>query len=117
MVEDLLAARGIIVSPQAVRLWAEKFGRHFAKDIRRRSSAQLGDTWHLDEAVISIRGEKHSGCGAPLTRTDLFWRCWCKVAEMPKAANRLMRKLLKSQGRAPRVMITDKLRSYDAAKL
>ncbi|MBB3454317.1 hypothetical protein FHT86_002616 [Rhizobium sp. BK313] len=27
-----------------------------------------------------------------------------------------MRKLLKGQGRAPRVMITDKLRSYDAAK-
>jgi transposase-like protein len=27
-----------------------------------------------------------------------------------------MRKLLKSQGRAPHVMITDKLRSYDAAK-
>ena len=33
-----------------------------------------------------------------------------------KAARRLMRKLLKTQGRTPRVMITDKLRSYDAAK-
>lgn len=33
-----------------------------------------------------------------------------------KAARRLMRKLLKAQGRSPRVMITDKLRSYDAAK-
>ena len=33
-----------------------------------------------------------------------------------KAAERLMRKLLKGQGRAPRVMVTDKLRSYDAAK-
>ncbi len=33
-----------------------------------------------------------------------------------KAAKRLMRKLLKSQGRAPRVMITDKLRSYGTAK-
>jgi hypothetical protein len=30
MVEDLLAARGIIVSHQTVRLWAEKFGRTFA---------------------------------------------------------------------------------------
>ena len=30
MVEDILAARGIIVSHQTVRLWAEKFGRHFA---------------------------------------------------------------------------------------
>ena len=33
-----------------------------------------------------------------------------------KAAQRLMRKLLKSQGRSPRVMVTDKLRSYSAAK-
>jgi len=32
------------------------------------------------------------------------------------AAKRLMRKLLKGQGGAPQVMITDKLRSYDAAK-
>jgi putative transposase len=33
-----------------------------------------------------------------------------------KAARRLMRKLLKAQSHAPRVIITDKLRSYDAAK-
>ena len=33
-----------------------------------------------------------------------------------KAAKRLLRKLLKKQGRAPRVMITDKLASYGAAK-
>jgi putative transposase len=33
-----------------------------------------------------------------------------------KAARRLLRKLLKKQGRAPRVMITDKRRSYGAAK-
>ena len=59
MVEDLLAARGIIVSHQTVRLWAEKFGRTFANEIRRRSSGRLGDKWHLDEAVVSIRGKKH----------------------------------------------------------
>jgi len=33
-----------------------------------------------------------------------------------RAAKRLMRKLLKGQGSAPRVMITDRLRSYDAAR-
>jgi putative transposase len=33
-----------------------------------------------------------------------------------KAAKRLMRKLFKSQGRTPSVMITDELRSYAAAK-
>lgn len=42
MVEDMLTARGIIVSYQAIHLWAEKFGRHFAKDIRRRSAGRIG---------------------------------------------------------------------------
>ncbi len=59
MVEDMLAARGITVSHQTVRLWAEKFGRTFAKEIRCRSSGRLGDKWHLDEAAVSIRGKKH----------------------------------------------------------
>lgn len=55
----MLAARGIIVSHRTVKLWAEKFGRTFANDIRRRSSGPLGDKWHFDEAVTSIQGEKH----------------------------------------------------------
>ena len=115
MVEDMLAARGIIVSHQTIRLWAEKFGRTFANQIRQRSRGRLGDKWHLDEVVISIRGKKH-----------WLWRAVDQdgfVLEVPvqsrrdaKAAKRLMRKLLKGQGRSPRVMITDKLRSYAAAK-
>ena len=36
MVEELLAARGIILSPKTVRPWAGKFGRQFANQIRRR---------------------------------------------------------------------------------
>ena len=59
MVEDILAARGIIVSHQTVRLWAEKFGRQFANDIRRRSAGRLGGKWYLDEVVITIGGKKH----------------------------------------------------------
>lgn len=34
-VENLLAARGVIVSREAVRLWVNRFGRHFADCIRR----------------------------------------------------------------------------------
>ena len=59
MVKDMLAARAIIVSYQTIRLRAEKFGRTFANQIRQRSRGQLGDKWHLDEAVMSIRGKKH----------------------------------------------------------
>ena len=33
MGEDMLAARGIIVSHQTIQLWAEKFGRTFAHKI------------------------------------------------------------------------------------
>jgi putative transposase len=36
MVEELLAARGIIVSHETVRQWTRKFGRQFAKPTRRR---------------------------------------------------------------------------------
>src|SRR4051812_24614856 len=36
MVEEMLAARGIIVSHESVRQWAMKFGQAFANRIRRR---------------------------------------------------------------------------------
>ncbi|BCH62459.1 IS6 family transposase (plasmid) [Agrobacterium vitis] len=115
MVEDLLAARGIIVSHQTVRLWAEKFGRHFAKDIRKRSAGKLGDKWHLDEVGITIGGKKHWLWRA-VDQDGFVLDVLVQSRRNAKAAKRLMRKLLKAQGRAPRVMITDKLRSYGAAK-
>ncbi|HZN68762.1 MAG TPA: IS6 family transposase, partial [Tepidisphaeraceae bacterium] len=58
MVEELLAARGIIVSHESVRQWARKFGQGFANRIRRRLPG-AGDKWHLDEVVIMIAGVKH----------------------------------------------------------
>lgn len=115
MVEDVLAARGIIVSHQTVRLWAEKFGRHFANDIRRRSAGRLGDKWHLDEVVITIAGKKHWLWRA-VDQEGFVLDVLVQSRRNAEAAKRLMRKLLKGQGRSPRVMITDKLRSYNAAK-
>ena len=53
MVEELLAARGIIVSHETVRQWARKFGQQFANQIRRRLP-RVGDKWHLDEVVLKI---------------------------------------------------------------
>jgi len=86
IVEDMLAARGIIVSHQTVRLWADEFGRHFANDIRRRSRGRLGNKWHLDEAIISIQGKKHLLWRA-VDQDGLFWRCWCKAAAIPRRTN------------------------------
>ncbi len=115
MVEDLLAERGVIVSHQTVRLWVEKFGRHFANDIRRRSAGRLSDKWYLDEVVIYIGGEKHWLWRA-VDQDRFVLDVLVQSRRNAKAAKRLMRKLLKGQGHAPSVMITDKLRFYGAAK-
>lgn len=115
MVEDLLAERGVIVSHQTVRAWAEKFGRDFAKTIRRRSAGRLGDKWHLDEVVISIRGEKHWLWRA-VDQEGFVLDVLVQARRDRQAALRLMRKLLSRQSHPPRVLITDKLRSYSAAK-
>src|SRR5262249_51556863 len=114
MVEELLAARGIIVSHETVRQWARKFGQQFANQIRRRLP-RVGDKWHLDEVVLQIAGVKH-----------VLWRAVDQAGVVldglvqrrrnKQAAKRLLRKLLKRQMRPPRVMITDKLASYGAAK-
>src|SRR3954454_9038314 len=113
MVEEMLAARGIEVSHETVRQWALKFGQSFADQIRRLPAP--GDKWHLDEVVISIAGRKHwlwRAVDQHGTVLDIL----VQGRRNAKAAKRLLRKLLKKQGIAPRVMITDKLASYGAAK-
>jgi len=115
MVEDMLAARGVIVCQQSARLFAEKFGRHFANDIRKRSADRLDDKWHLDEVVITLTGKKHWLWRA-VEEDSIVLDVLVQSRRNAKAAKRLIRKLLKGQGRSPRAMITDKLRSYGAAK-
>jgi putative transposase len=114
MVEEMLAARGVLVSHETVRQWALKFGQSFATQIRRRLSAP-GDKWHLDEVVISIDGRKHWLWRA-VDQHGTVLDVLVQSRRDAKAAKRLLRKLLKKQGIAPRVMITDKLASYGAAK-
>jgi putative transposase len=114
MVEEMLAARGIAVSHETVRQWALKFGQSLAKQIRRRLPAP-GDKWHLDEVVISIGGKKHWLWRA-VDQHGAVLAILVQSRRNAKAAKRLLRKLLKKQGVAPRVMITDKLASYAAAK-
>ncbi len=114
MVEEMLAARGIEVSHETVRQWAMKFGQGFANQIRRRIPA-IGDKWHLDEVVISIAGKKHWLWRA-VEQHGAVLDILVQSRRDTNAAKRLLRKLLKKQGAAPRVMITDKLASYAAAK-
>lgn len=114
MVEEMLAARGIIVSHESVRQWTRKFGQAFANQIRCRLPS-AGDKWHLDEVVIMIGGVKHWLWRA-VDQTGIVLDVLVQKRRDKQVAKRLSRKLLKRPCRAPRVMITDKLASYSAAK-
>src|SRR4051812_30799315 len=114
MVEEMLAARSIIVSHETIRQWALKFGHGFANQIRRRLP-RAGNKWHLDEVAIKIAGKKHWLWRA-VDQDGLVLDILVQSRRDKRAAKRLLRKLLKRQCRPPRVLITDKLASYGAAK-
>ena len=114
MVEEMLAARGICVTYETVRQWAKKFGQAFSDQIRQRAPAR-GDKWHMDEVVVSIGGEQHWLWRA-VDQDGFVLDVVVQRRRDSCAAQRLMRKLLKSAITPPRVMITDKLRSYGAAR-
>jgi putative transposase len=115
MVEEMLAARGICVTYETVRQWGKKFGKAFSDQIRQRAPGR-GDKWHMDEVVISIAGEPHWLWRA-VDQNGFVLDVLVQRRRDSRAAQRLMRKLLKSAGAPPRVMITDKLRSYCAARV
>ena len=114
MVEEMLAARGICVTYETVRQWAAKFGETIADQIRQRAPAR-GDKWHLDEVVISIAGEPYWLWRA-VDQNGFVLDVLVQRRRDSHAAHRLMTKLLKAVSAPPRVMITDKLRSYAAAR-
>ena len=57
-VEEIMAARGVLVSYETVRRWCDKFGKRYADGLRRRR-AQTGDKWHLAEVFLKINGITH----------------------------------------------------------
>ena len=111
--EDLLAQRGVTVTYETIRQWCQRFGPVYARRLRRRRG-RLGDTWYLDEVFVTIQG-----------RHQYLWRAVDEDGDVldilvqshrnRRAAVRFFRKLLKTQGRIPRRLITDQLRSYAAA--
>jgi putative transposase len=113
-VEELMVERGVPLSHEAVRYWCRKFGQAYANALRRRRP-RPGDKWHLDEVFLTINKKRHylwravDQDGAVLD--ILVQRRRNKVA-----AKKFFRKLLKGLTCMPRVMVTDKLQSYAAAK-
>lgn len=114
-VEDLSAECGINVSFKTVSELAAKFGMKFAHQLRRRSRGHFIDKWQLDEMVVTIKGNMYWLWRA-VEANGYILDTRLQSRRNKAAALRLMRKLLKGQGTAPRVMVTDKLRSYSAAK-
>src|SRR3954451_17873547 len=112
-VEDLLAERGITVSYEAIRIWCQKFGPGYARNLKRRHG-RLGDSWYLDEVFMRINGQQ-----------QYLWRAVDQDGDVidiliqprrdQRAAERFYRRLLRGQGKEPLQIITDKLRSYSAA--
>jgi putative transposase len=112
-VEELLAERGIDVTYETIRCWADKFGPAIAANIRR-GRPRAGCVWHLDEMVVRIGGKRM-----------FMWRAVDQEGEVldvlvqkrrnKAAALKLLRKLLKKHGFIPDEIVTDGLGSYGAA--
>ena len=115
-VEDLLHERGIDICHETVRFWWNRFGPVFAAEIRkRRVHHRLFSCWrwHLDEVFVRISGETH-----------YLWRAVDHEGEVlevfatkrrdRKAALEFLKRAMKRYGR-PKVIVTDRLRSYRAA--
>src|SRR6267378_1554804 len=113
-VEELLAQRGIVVTYETVRQWCLKFGQTYANELRRRRP-HCGDKWHLDEVFLTIRGERHYLWRA-VDQDGNVLDILVQSRRNTKAAKKFFRKLLKGLRYVPRVIITDKLKSYSAAK-
>ncbi len=113
-VEELLAQRGNSVSYETIRQWSQKFGQTYANQLRCRR-ARPGDKWFLDEVFLKINGKTH-----------YLWRAVDQEGNVldilvqsrrnKAAAKKFFRRLLKGCEYVPRVIVTDKLASYGAAK-
>ena len=113
-VEELLAERGVLVTYETVRHWCQKFGQTYANELRRRRP-RTGDKWHLDEVFVSINGEQHYLWRA-VDQDGTVLDILVQSRRDKAAARKFFRRLLKDLAYVPRVVITDKLASYGAAK-
>src|SRR4029450_4317315 len=74
-----------------------------------------GYKWNLDEVFLTINGERHD-LGRAVDQDDNVLDILGQRRRNKHAAKRFFRKLLKGLPYVPRVVITDKLQSYGAAK-
>ena len=105
----MLLERGISVSYETIRRWALKFGTDYARRLKRKAPAPR-DVWRLDEVVISINGERRYLWRA----VDQDERVLDEVVQIhrdTRAAQRLLTRLLRTQGCPPKWIITASART------
>lgn len=116
-VEDLLHERGIDICHETVRYWWNRFGPLFAAKTRRRRGSRMRAysnwQWHLDEVFVKINGATHYLWRAVDHEGEVLESYVTKRRDR-KAALKFLRKSMKRYGQ-PRIIVTDKLRSYGAA--
>jgi len=112
-IEEILFSRPVNVTYESVRQWCQGFGSAYAKRIRA-GHWRSGDTWHLDGVFIRINGKQCYRWRAVDQNGEVL-DILDQTRRNARAARRCFRKLLKSSGIAPRVVVTDKLGSYGAA--
>ncbi|GAA2564101.1 IS6 family transposase [Streptomyces fimbriatus] len=113
-VGELMLERGVVVSHEAVRRCCVTFGPVCARELRRRRP-RPGDKWHLDEVFIKINGEQKYLWRA-VDQDGVVLDILVQNRRATAAARRFLRRLLKNTGAVPRVAVTDRLRSYGAAR-
>ena len=113
-IEELLAARGIIVTYETIRQWCKKYGNIYCHQIKN-NHGQLGNTWYLDEVFIKTNGALHYLWRAVEQYGDEI-DILVQKRKNKAAAMRFFKRLLKGQGGTPLKVVTDKLASYSAAK-
>ena len=113
-VEEMMAERGVTISYESISEWCLKFGGRYTKRIRS-CRGRLGDRWHLDEMFIPINGTQQYVRRA-VDQDGEMLDILVQSRRNKRAAKKFFRWLLKGMGYVPRLIITDKLRSYEAAK-
>ena len=116
-VEDLLHERGVGICHETVRYWWNRFGPLFAREIRKKRMHPVPNhsnwKWHLDEVFVKINGETHYLWRAVDHEGEVLDAFVSKRRDR-KAALNFLKKIMKIYG-APKVIVTDRLRSYRAA--
>jgi putative transposase len=102
------------VSYESVRLWCNKFGPLFSNRLKRKHPG-FGDTFFIDEVFVTIAGQRHYLWPAVDQDGDVV-DVYLQTRRDGEAAKRFFRRLLRSHGKSPWKIVTDKLGSYRVAR-